>query len=68
MNDRDNNNIEAILDAMKEHNVSFKEAVEAIASAGDDKKFMKDLDEHHNAGIFDDYWHWQDDIAVQETQ
>jgi hypothetical protein len=64
MNDRDNNNIEAILDAMKEHNVSFKEAVEAIASAGDDKKFMKDLDEHHNAGIFDDYWHWQDDIAV----
>jgi len=54
MNDRDNNNIEAILDAMKEHNVSFKEAVEAIASAGDDKKIMKDIDEHHKAGIFDD--------------
>ena len=64
MNDRDNNSIEAILAAMKEHNISFKEAVEAIASAGDDKKFMKDLDEQYNAGIFDDYWHWQDDIAV----
>ena len=64
MDEYNNKGVEEILKAMKEHNISFKEAVEAIASAGDEKKFMKDLDEHHNAGIFDDYWHWQDDIAV----
>jgi|TARA_R110002074_G_scaffold337138_1_gene507659 hypothetical protein len=64
MTDQNNRGVGMLIDAMKEHDVSFKEALDAIAMAGNDKKFQKDLDEAYNVDIFDDWAHWQDDIAV----
>ncbi len=64
MTDQNNRGVGMLIDAMKEHDVSFREALDAIATAGNDKKFQKDLDETYNVDIFDDWNHWQDDIAV----
>ena len=64
MTDQNNRGVGMLIDAMKEHDVSFREALDAIAMAGNDKKFQKDLDETYNVDIFDDWNHWQDDIAV----
>ena len=64
MTDQNNRGVGMLIDAMKEHDVSFREALDAIAMAGNDKKFQKDLDEAYNVDIFDDWNHWQDDVAV----
>ena len=64
MTDQNNRGVGMLIDAMKEHDVSFREALDAIATAGNDKKFQKDLDETYNVDIIDDWNHWQDDIAV----
>jgi hypothetical protein len=64
MTDQNNRGVGMLIDAMKEHDVSFREALDAIAMVGNDKKFQKDLDEAYNVDIFDDWNHWQDDVAV----
>jgi hypothetical protein len=53
-----------LLDAIDNNNITFKEALNAIEMAGNDKKFQKDLDEVYTVEVFDDWDHWQEAISI----
>ena len=55
----DETKLTKIGEAMKEHDVTLEEALDAIAQYANDREFQRALDEHYNNLLDDswDYWH-----------
>lgn len=54
-----NQNVDSILQAMSDHEVTIREVLQAIESVALDKQFHKDLDRIHYTEILDDWDSWQ---------
>lgn len=53
-----------LLDAIDNSNLTFKEVLNAIEMACNDKKFQKELDAAYNVEVFDDWDHWHESMSI----
>ena len=58
-NNNNNQNVDRLLQAMSEYEVTFKEVLQAIETVALDRQFHKDLDMIHYTEVLDDWDNWQ---------